>query len=325
MLPFTRLVVAVFSGFFALTPCLRAEAPRTVILRNGQILEGQVSQIEEVLGVDLGDGQIRLKKSEVELVCDDLDDGYRRKRAAIRAGNVHQHLELAQWCLRHGLLGPAAVELADAMAADPTHPMLGAVQHRLKMALQPPQPNGDALPRQGPTNEELDRMVQGLPRGTIESFTQTVQPVLMNRCASGGCHGPQSDSNLKIWRVTANKQPTRRVTQRNLYAIMQYVDRENPMESPLLKSLSGPHGGTKGGVMAQHEIGQIKRLVDWTNQVAQRRSPEIIATIEPAEAAPKELAPEARKAKPLAVGRRASAAQRGAVPVSHETPADAPE
>ena len=88
-----------------------------------------------------------------------MEDGYRRKRAGIQLGNVHSHLELAQWCLRHGLLGPAATELADATAADPTHPMILVLRHRLKMAMEPPpSPNAQAKAISGPSNDELDRV-----------------------------------------------------------------------------------------------------------------------------------------------------------------------
>ena len=169
-----------------------------LVLKNGQILEGRISQSQDGYVVDLGDGQIRVKSAEVDLICNNLEEGYQHKRAAIQVGNVHHHLELAQWCLRHDLLGPAATELADAVAADPTNPMIGALQHRLKLAMEPPaEPAAKAVA--GPTNEDLDRLLRALPPGTVETFTQSVQPVLMNHCATGGCHGPQSSTSLRLY------------------------------------------------------------------------------------------------------------------------------
>ena len=146
------------------------------------------------------------RPADVDLVCTSLEDGYRRKRAAIQVGNVHHHLELAQWCLRHGLLGPAAAELADATVAEPNNPMIDVLHHRLKMALEPPPaPETAGKSTSGPSNEELDRMVRSLPHGAVETFTQSVQPVLMNHCATGGCHGPQSDTGLRLFRVPTGK------------------------------------------------------------------------------------------------------------------------
>ena len=95
-----------------------------LVLRNGQTIEGRITQADGLYVVDLGDGQIRVKPPDVDLVCACLEDGYQRKRAAIQVGNVQDHIELAQWCLRHGLLGPAATELADATVAEPNNPMI---------------------------------------------------------------------------------------------------------------------------------------------------------------------------------------------------------
>ena len=77
-----------------------------VVLRNGEVIEGRISRDEGVYIVDLPNGRIRIRQANVELVCSSLEEGYRRKRASIQVGNVHDHLELAQWCMRHNLLGP---------------------------------------------------------------------------------------------------------------------------------------------------------------------------------------------------------------------------
>ncbi len=34
-------------------------------------------------------------------------------------------------------------------------------------------------------------MIQGLPPGSVETFTDTIQPMLLNHCSTAGCHGPQ--------------------------------------------------------------------------------------------------------------------------------------
>ena len=233
-----------------------------VLLHNGEILEGRISHADGGYVVDLPDGQIRLKDADVDLVCASLEEGYRRKRAMLQVGNVHDHLELAQWCLRHDLLGPAAVELADAKVADPNNPMIAALQQRLKMASEPPPRNADSAAPAGPTNDELDRMVRGLPRGAVEAFTQSVQPVLMNHCTGSGCHGLQSDTGMKLIRISAGKSPSRHFTQRNLYSVLHYVDQENPSKSKLLTAAAGPHGTVQNAIFSEREAAQYKRLVE---------------------------------------------------------------
>jgi len=273
--PAVAVVLCVFAPALALCseePSLvfSSPAPRILVLRNGQTLEGRIGQIEGYYVVDLPNGQIRVKSADVELVCSSLEDGYRKKRAAIQIGNVHDHLQLAQWCLRHGLLSQAGEELADATAAEPNHRMIGALRHRLEMA-QSPLPTAEAthISAPGPSNEELDRMVRSLPRGTVEAFTQSVQPVLMNHCATGGCHGPQSQTALRLFRTGSGKSASQRVTQRNLFAVLPFLDRENPANSKLLIAAQRAHGTVQQAVFTKPQMAQYQRLVDWANRLGE--------------------------------------------------------
>ena len=311
--------LAVFAGFPLGTPAQDAPAPppspQIVLLRNGQVLEGQISQADGQYVVQVDGGQIRLKATDVEMLCGSLEEGYQRKRAAILVGSVHQHLELAQWCLRHGLLDHAGDEINAAVAADPRHPMIPALQQRLKMALEPPPaPEAKASPNGMLTNEDLDRMVRGLPRGAVETFTQSVQPVLTNHCATSGCHGPQTDNGLRLYRIPPKQTASRRLTQRNLASALEYINRDNPEQSRLLTAASSPHGTARGPIFSEHQATQYKRLVEWANQVAQRPPTDVPASVTPqvmeenpafvppatsAAAHPRMLSPEARRARPL--------------------------
>jgi hypothetical protein len=306
-----------------------------IVLRNGQIIEGRITRAEGLYVVELSDGQIRIKAADVDLVCGSVEEGYQRKRAAIPVGNVQYHLELAQWCLRQGLLGPAAAELADAVAADPKHPMIGVMQHRLKTAQEPP-PTAETTrsSASGPSNDDLDRMIRGLPHGAVETFTQSVQPVLMNHCTSSGCHGPQSETGLRLLRAPAGKSASRRVTQRNLYSALQFIDRENPAASQLLSAASGPHGAARYAIFNEHQALQYKRMVDWANQLAHHPTSEAPATVTPSEfgeppawflsgSGPQPQSQEARKARPQPAAGQSVAARRGGARPAAKAPGEA--
>ena len=248
-----------------------------VILRNGEVIEGKISRDEGIYIVNLPNGRIRIKQANVELVCKSLEEGYRRKRAIIQVGNVHDHLDLAEWCLRHNLLGPATIELADATVADPKNPMIAALRHRLKMAMEPPPPaelHSKTLFTPGPSNDDLDRMVRGMPRGSVETFTQSVQPLLLNNCATSGCHGPQSENGLRLWHIAAGRPSSRRTTQRNLCSALQFIDRENPSASRLLTAATKPHGTLQHPIFSEHHTLQYQRLLDWANQIARPEPPD---------------------------------------------------
>ncbi len=308
---------------------LKAEGPlatagqQLLVLRNGQAVAGQISLSGDIYHVALPDGQIRVKAAEVEFVCRDFEEGYQRKRAAIPLGSLSDHLDLAQWCQRHKLYDHAAAELAEAAAIAPKNPLVGLLQRRMQMALTPPpEPPQKEITRDGSlSNEELDRMMRGLPHKTMENFSQAVQPLLMNNCTSSGCHGPQSDSGFRLERIPLGQPTGRRVTQRNLYAVLQYVDRNNPLSSKILTAATAPHATVKTAIFTEHQAPQWNLLVDWvrqlgpasqekipTNLAAEPLPAEDLSTTKSKETTPRVLSPDARKGRALASFLQAGAA-----------------
>jgi len=268
------------NGPAAVPPPPTAPAPdaptTTLLLRNGRTLEGRVARAGDYYYVAVAGGQVRIGADQVELWCADLEDGYRRKRAAIRPGIVEDHLRLAHWCLRQGLYGHAEAELADARRAEPTHPMIDLLGRQLAAAQNPPAPQppaalstAEARPnaQDGPTEEELDAMVEGLPGEAVATFSRTIQPLLINTCGSAACHGPGAESEFRLRRGPLGRPATRLTTQRNLHAVLQWVDRSHPDSSALLTGPAEPHGPANAPVFSKFQAPQYQRLVDWVHQV----------------------------------------------------------
>jgi len=317
------VVVATLALAAAAQQLSLAPAPqqRVVLLRNGQVLRGRVTRVGDLYYVAVRNGEIRLKADQVEFVCRDLEEGYRRKRAAIEVGTVIGHLRLTHWCLRHHLLDHAATELSDAMDADPTHPGIELFRRRLMLAIQPRRKDApSAQPAESRSSfEELDELAGKMPPGTLERFTQTIQPVLVNNCASVDCHGPGSTAKFQLLRIPNGRPPSRRMTQRNLLATMQWIDRENPTSSRLLTVPIEPHGTARKPVFTERQMHQYKRMVAWVCDVAGFPGAQIPATVTgavptPVQAmpggkmlgdigtttSPQLLPPEATNARPLA-------------------------
>ena len=285
-----------------------------LLLRNGQMIEGKITHADGHYQANFADGEIRLRDADVEFYCHTLEEGYQRKRAGIQLGNAHDHLQLAQWCEQHGLYRFATDELRDAAAIEPNHPMIGVLQRRLQMAMEPPQPSAETAAHagQGPTAEDLDRLTRGMATGSVEAFSQYVQPLLMNHCTASGCHGPQSETKFRLMRAAFNQPAGRRLTQRNLHAVLQYIDYGVPQSSRFLTAISGPHGPVRTPIFTDHQAGQYKRLVDWVNLVTRQpggaeATASIVAgkdAMPPAHAAedaaaPRPLSSTANRARPL--------------------------
>ncbi len=272
-----------------------------LLLRTGEVLGGRISRVGEMYYVALpsagrpeewAGGEIRVKAAEVEFCCRDLEDGYRRKRAAIGAADAEGHVRLAQWCLRHDLLAHAGRELGDALQADPSHPMIGLLQRKLKLAVEPhsrPRPTRPLDPAAAP--EDLDRLVRDMPPGSVETFTQTIQPLLLNHCGTAACHGPGAESKFRLLRMPPGRPASRRFTQRNLHAVLGWVDRANPAASPLLTAPAGPHGTADKAIFGPGQDGQYRRLADWVSRLSSRPKPDVPETVRPAQKPPDRAVP----------------------------------
>ncbi len=246
-----------------------------LLLRNGQVIEGRIECLGDHYSVALPDQELQIRTGSVEFWCRDLHEGYRRKKQVVGANDVQGHIQLFQWCDHHGLLDCAALELAAAEAIDKEHPMIAVLKRRLKIeTAQKNEPR--PLPKAGPplpSDEQLDQMIRGMPPGTVETFVQFVQPILLNHCPGAGGYPLPGNRNLQLMRPTSGESPSRRITQRNLHAILQYIDWDNPGQSPLLKAtLSSAAIGNSATLPSQHSS-QYQKLAQWVYQVAQKPMP----------------------------------------------------
>jgi hypothetical protein len=102
----------------------------------------------------------------------------------------------------------------------------------------------------------------------VETFTNRIHPLLQNHCGNAGCHGSQTTSQFRMVRAPANKAASSRITQRNLFAALQMINRENPTGSVLLSQPIKPHGTAQQAIFKTHDIAQYNELVQWVMAVA---------------------------------------------------------
>lgn len=249
---------------------LAAKEPGLLLLRNGQLLEGKITPEGDRYFVELASGKVWVKTADVEVHCRNLEEGYWAKRRAMPLGHAPSHLDLAQWCLQYDLLGHAANELRDALAADPHQPRIALLERRLKLAQQktPPATAAQAELDTAPSAGDLDRLLRGLPDGAVETFTNSIQPLLINSCTAAGCHGPAAEHAPRWARVSA-RTSSRRLTQRNLHTTLELIDREKPLESRLLTSALQAHGTAKTAALVNRYSPRYRQLAAWVQQVAQ--------------------------------------------------------
>ncbi len=116
--------------------------------------------------------------------------------------------------------------------------------------------------------QQLDQVLRGLPPGTVQQFTNTVQPIITHYCGTSRCHGGPQPEGFRWLRPPGAMPPTRQTTQENLLAILRFIDWDQPGASPLLRVPLQPHGGLPTPVFSSANSPQYQALVRWVWSVA---------------------------------------------------------
>ena len=270
------IIVTVVASCAADEPAAGLEKPVLLLLRNGQSLTGHVSRVGDRYVVAATNSEIRVPARDVELVCRDLEEAYRWKRDRIAPRQINAHLELAEWCLKQRQFSHAADELSEVIQQEPDNPRAALIERRLKSLIattQPVVPASATTAASAISIEQLDRLTREMPAGSVEQFTATIQPLILNRCAASGCHGVESKSEFRLLRPLVGKSTPRRFTQRNLHAAMTVIDRDSPLDSPLLKIPRTPHAGGKTPIFGDREEATYQQLVAWVKKATNSAEP----------------------------------------------------
>ena len=278
-----------------------ALAPRegVLLLKNGHVMPGSITKAGDYFVLTLGKtGEVRLPAADVETQCVDLDDAYRYQAALLSNKKAEPHLALAEWCLRYGLKQQAEDQVAFARKLDPEHAKIALLELRLKTAADPAvsgAKTNTSSATVGP--RQLEETLEGLPKGSVERFAVTIQPMLLNRCGANGCHGPAAKSDFHLLRPAAGQMMSKRFTQRNLFTVLQFMDKDHPEQSRLVTLPQERHGGTSESVFDKRSQHQLDDLIAWGKLLAPK-PPQVAvpATIGPAETLLTQKGPAGNKA-----------------------------
>lgn len=250
-----------------------------LVLHNGQVLRGRITRLDNRYGVELGEGsELRLAASDVDFVAGSLDEACQRKAGRIRPGCVEDQLDFAEWCLRQGLIRQSAEATAEVLRASPQEPRALVLERRLTALIQPPEtpppaepaldaPAGSPATPERLSSLQLDEALRRIGPAAIQRFTTSVHPLLLNRCATAGCHGARATAEYRLLRPPLGQSSTRRLTQHNLLATLAWLDPDDPENSPLVVHARTSHGGQLRSA-AEAEQRQYEQLLDWVRQAA---------------------------------------------------------
>lgn len=246
--------------------------PSVLVLRTGRVLRGEITQVGDRFTISIGDtDEVSVPVASVDFRCHSLDDAYRRLAERLtRTATAAQHLTLAEWCLTNELLPQAAEQLIAAHRLEPENAEVTRFERRLHLAARrgettaaAPRAKSSAVNVKLEPQVDLDQFTRQLPSGMVEQFTSSIQPLLMNRCGASACHGPNATTEYRLARPAAGRQAWRRLTQRNLYATLQFVDKETPLSSELLRQATQAHGKSRQAPIDPRETESLRQLAQW--------------------------------------------------------------
>ena len=251
---------------------------QVLVLESGRIMKGRVSRSPNGYVVEHLAGRLVIPFDEVRVVGDSLTDAYHRLRESFPEPTASTHYDLARWCWTYHLRDDARAELVLALDRDPdfddARDLLERIDEQLKMARK--QKALQALETQtaaaAAESGEVESLA-GLSRETAARFSTRVQPLLINKCGNASCHGPQSTSSFQLESTRGGGAGHRIHSERNLAALLEYLDLERPGKSRLLAELTANHGGRNRAIFfGSAGQRQLETLREWVQSVASEKS-----------------------------------------------------
>lgn len=159
-----------------------------------------------------------------------------------------------------GWIEPVPTAAATAPAATASAPNRPATLRLPDEQPRPLVPGGSRIP-DVPTAADFDTRLVG-------SFTSSIQPLLLNRCAAGKCHGGTDTAAPQLHRQSLRGNISREMTLANIEALTATVLPDYDTRR-LLAPASSPHGGGTQPPLTQP---QLQRLAAWIDAALAQRA-----------------------------------------------------
>ncbi len=252
-------------------------APQNIaVLNDGRVFRGQISEVAGGYRISTRDGgHFVLPFDQISVTSASLVGAYEAYRDTIKTPTADVHLSLAEWCIGNGLWPQAYEEVQSALRLEPMRRDAQLMLQRIDSFLNPTGTASD--PATGTSVKERaprDLVTSSSPvnsRSVHVNYMTKVQPILMNSCASGACHGQIAENNFKLHNVRLESRNLKLASEANLKILQTWIDAAHPQQSPLLTKVAdgAPH---HRDLFAGRRNVQFQILEAWVSQYAQEFS-----------------------------------------------------
>ena len=219
----------------------------------GDVLPGST---DEVLTLKTARGPVILSATKIDVRAATLLAAYEAR--AKQATTEPQHLALGRWCLEQNLLTQAREQFAFLNSQLRTT----ALERVREQYEAPPTPELASVP---PSTTAGLRPETRRGRAVAAGYRSHVRPLLLAGCGASNCHAARSQQSLHLLRGGLTDD---RVT---IEALLERIDRDDPLSSPLLDWAARPHGPIVGAAARRgawplspvQSPARYERLRDW--------------------------------------------------------------
>jgi hypothetical protein len=271
-----------------------------VLLHHGNVIHGFVKPQADRITIALDKGnEVTVPNRQVLTIGKNLEALYKFQVRAIRKWGTGEHWHLAQWCIQNGLLDQAIEHYTELEKTASASPKFKQLDLQLRQALLADSQVQQALEEQGIPNPivpasyeqaisssdtsaamkskrpdfDAGRTPPVVPGYLRRSFQTEVLPIVVSRCGQSGCHGMLSKTDFQVFQPVGEQAAS--LSQRNLEAIMSYVDHKEPIQTSLIQYAIRPHGSQRNpSIQPNREEDRVllDKVCQWLKSLAESES-----------------------------------------------------
>lgn len=238
------------------------QAGKVLILPSERCMEGEIERLGEQYRIRRGSSEVWLPTEKALRLCADWDDAFSFMKRRANLGDPDERLRLARWCQLHALRPQALAEAKAALAMRPSHAESRQLVNMLTRDVASAPAAPAKVPPAAPTKSVTQAPLVDVSAESFALFATKVQPILMNACAN--CHAGGRGGDFQLTRTDGSQ---RTATQANLAAVLDQVNKEKAVVSPLLVKAISPHGGATASPLKDRQSVPYRTMQGWVDHL----------------------------------------------------------
>jgi hypothetical protein len=270
---------------------------RYALLESNKVVTGLIQEKGDSYVIERGGASVTLPRRQVPFIGDSLESIFEFRSSRIPPGDLEMRAELAEWCLREGLPQEAVTEAQRIVNIDRSNVVAQRVLKMSEPKRTPGEEGGLASsskrrPRQPSPTRVISHFKSAYGQELFNRFKE-FEPLLMASCGNAACHGGmRHEGSFRLYRRTNGATADVSLTSRNLMSLLDSIDFEDPIRSPLLYKSLERHGASSlpplGGVQDPTYVALQEWVVEvshrWAGNDVELTEPVPEETVTPAEA-----------------------------------------